>query len=777
MSRFSFECGSLPESSHVVSFRGDEGLSQLYRFEIALLIPDSDCAALELNDVVGSPATLTVQSRDDAPPAEQTPIHGIVSEIELVHSEGGKALFCVILVPAHFRLTESHHSRMFTAQTVPDIIQWVFDQADLGSQLQMRLSAEHPEEEHVCQYHETDFDFVSRWLEREGMYFFFDHSGEEEKLIITDHKATHEPSRDAAVRFRPVAGGDATASESLTEFRPVHRALPATVRIQDYDLTRPSLDVSAEAEVSSEGQGQVVIHEARCFSPEDAERLVAIRAEELLATGATFEASGTVFGLRAGYRFELEEHQQGDLNQEYLITRLHHEAAQSAESRELRELLGHDMTEGYAAFPTVIPASVQYRHPTATRWPRIRGFELGVIDGQADSDYAQLDEHGRYLVRFHFDESELEDGSTSTRIRMMQPHAGSLEGFHFPLRKGTEVAVAFLGGDPDRPVIAGAVPNALNPSVVTSDNHTQNVIQTGGRTRIELEDQDGQQHVYMYTPTEDTYLHIGEPFNPDRNVVLKTKKDCLFEIGTNQDINVGGVLEESVTKDVTETYSNTQTSTIDGPQETKVDGKVVELYFGKQDTTVTKGKRHEIFHNGQTTMTLGARQETYTGGQVTHGFGGTTEIYATKLTRSVTGATSEDHQGTLNEIVAGPVTEIYGSAEEKFGATTCTQAKLTWISPQTTLTAPNWTITNASRTEQKTNFDNVKWVITGADGTSTGRTIFKLEILGRGTGATGAKAELTDIAVGIQGPVLDAGLLHLEGGAVKINLCGNKTKS
>src|SRR5262249_54570578 len=153
-----------------------------------------------------------------------------------------------------------------------------------------------------------------------------------------------------------------------------------------------------------------------------------------------------------------------------------------------RSLLQMEHDDVYFVELTAIPEKTQFRAQSQTPWPRIYGYENGSVDGSADSEYAQIDDQGRYNVKFKFDESNLKSGKASTFVRMMQPHGGGIEGFHFPLRKGTEVVFSFLGGDPDRPVISGVVPNALTPSPVTSGNHTKNVIQTGGRNRFELED-------------------------------------------------------------------------------------------------------------------------------------------------------------------------------------------------------------------------------------------------------------------------------------------------
>ena len=178
--------------------------------------------------------------------------------------------------------------------------------------------------------------------------------------------------------------------------------------------------------------------------------------------------------------------------------------------------------DGRGVEVVAIAASVQFRPPRRTPVPRIYGMEGAVVDGQADTDYAQLDEHGRYLVKLRFDESPAKDGKASARVRMMQPHGGNPESFHFPLRKGTEVLLAFEGGDPDRPVIAGVVPNLLNPSPVTSKNATKNVLMTGGGNRLIIEDAEGKEYIHLATPHKRTFMHMGSTFNPQYNQITNT---------------------------------------------------------------------------------------------------------------------------------------------------------------------------------------------------------------------------------------------------------------
>ncbi len=169
-----------------------------------------------------------------------------------------------------------------------------------------------------------------------------------------------------------------------------------------------------------------------------------------------------------------------------------------------------------------ILARVQHRPERTTPVPRLYGFEKAVVDGERDDHYAQLDDHGRYLVKIHFDESGAGNGKASTRVRMMQPHGGNPESFHFPLRKGTEVMLTFEGGDPDRPLIAGVVPNLQNPTLVTAKNATKNILQTGAGNRLVIEDAAGKEYIHLRSAHKGTYLHLGAPFNPAYNKVSAT---------------------------------------------------------------------------------------------------------------------------------------------------------------------------------------------------------------------------------------------------------------
>jgi type VI secretion system secreted protein VgrG len=357
----------------------------------------------------------------------------------------------------------------------------------------------------------------------------------------------------------------------------------------------------------------------------------------------------------------------------------------------------------------------------------VRGYEPAVVDGPVESEYAQLDEHGRYLVKLRFDENSHTPGTASTRVRMMQPHAGEPEGMHFPLRKGTEVLIAFLGGDPDQPVIAGAVPDAEHPSVVVQANETQNVIHTGGNNRIEMEDTADHQYIDLYSPPEHTALHLGKHHprgyhgGHDHNFVLTTDGDGLVHTGANLDVTVGGQKHEHVCKLVDEKYDDTQTTT--------VQGDVTEVY--KTNMTVTVKAACKETYGTHHTEVDGHREERCLF-QTTTVKGACTETHGSQTTtvQTVYLLACASHSLT----VGAAATHTYGTLSMTIGTTGLIHddVSITANTINATLTAPaRCTVETQSLTEMLASlfeFD-AKWLTISAVKTSSNQTAITLALM------------------------------------------------
>lgn len=730
------------ERPEVVAFRGAERLSTPFEFDVYASIPSD--ALPTSTDALGTSATLSMAPDPAAAPHY---VSGIVAGYRIVQPSDERTIVELKLVPRLWRLGQVRHSRVFTRQSIPDVVRAVLELAAFadGQDFELRLDGSYPEQEHVCQYKESDLAFISRWLEHEGMYYFFEHTDSADKLIITDHHSFHELLPPAPIRYYPRSGEQAARGD-FSSFVSRRSLQPDLIRVVDYDYAHPDLDVSGEATVSELVTATVVEHGARCWTPDEGNRLATLRAEQRRAQGAVFDAAGAAYHLRPGFRFELSEHPREALNRGYLCTELSQRGSLRAATDEIRLLLGLQANEVYHVETSAIESDLQYRHALVSTKPTIAGFERGTVDGPADSEYAQLDDDGRYHVKMSFDEGELAGGNASVAIRMMQPHGGNPEGFHFPLRKGTEVLIAFVAGDPDRPVIAGSVPNAETPAPITSDNGTRNMIRTGGGNELEIEDDDGNQWCDWRSPTEDTYLHLGKPYNPTHHIVKHTNKDCKFDFGTDQKILVGGKLTEEVKKAVTENYDTSQTSQITGDQTTVVFKDVIESYAGGQKTEVTKAV-NELYLSSQTSDVTAGRAERYEAAQTTIVPGGVTQTYNAGQDLTVHGPSVQLYAGPKKTTVTAkgehlfdqPVTQVFGPTKEIMPSTT-------WNVPGgTTMTTSSWNLLGGQATDQMGNVTQVSAVVFKRTNIALAFIADKYEATGAAAGMTGLKLEATGV--------------------------------
>lgn len=551
---FHLQGESLPPNLQVLGFHGVEEISSVFRFEVAFTAPDA--FALDLKEPIGKRATLSIE-RLGAPPHL---VHGMITRVELFHEYADHAIFIAHLGPRLARLGLDAHSRIFTDRSVPEIVSEVLRARGLASNdVEIQLYGSYPIREHVCQYKETDLAFVERLLEKEGIFYYFRHDADHEVLVLSDDRSRYGASTGTAT-YHALNLGDAPAEEAFATFRLDAHAMSATVTERDYDYLRPTLDVGGSANVDGGETGtSIVTFGDSGYRSEEALRHAVVRAERMVVASNVYAGWGSIHGLRSGHAYTLEGHPRASFNTSYLATRVVHQANDTAGHTLVERRLHLEKGQPYLVTVESLPAAFLFRPARKTTWPRIPGVVEGTVDGPVESRYAQLDEHGRYHVRLKLDESGLPDGKASMWIRMLQPHAGNPEGFHFPLRKHTEVHVMFVNGDPDRPVIVGAVPNPLTPSVVTSANHTQNVIMTGGSNRFELEDKEGGQYVTLSSPTFKSYLHLGAG---KANAVLHTLGDGLNYYGKNLEVHVVEDKHEEVEGSLTETYRDRSQTTV-----------------------------------------------------------------------------------------------------------------------------------------------------------------------------------------------------------------------
>lgn len=506
--RFTFLAQGLPaETFTVVGFSGTEGISRPYEFVINLASSRDD---LGLKQIAEGLCTFTMLRKEG-----DLPLHGIVTRFEQLNAVKGLVFYRAVLGPRLCGLGLSRHNRVFLDQSAPEFLAELLDSSGILSSMdyEFRLTGNYPKREFVCQYRETDLNFFSRWLEREGMYYYFEQLDSGDKLVITDSAISQQHLPDQpTLEFRQVQGMNFSSKEEFVHSFVCEESIaPKSVLVKDYNYRLPTLDIQGTAEVRDGSMGEVQLYGDNVKTTEEAKRQATFVAEEATSQMKRYKGRSTSPFLRSGHTFTLDKHFRTGANQEHLTLSVQHEGQQTGYLITVfgRALASQEAKNYYRNTFVAMPASVQYRHPRQTEKPRFYGLISARVDASGSGQYAELDDKGRYKIRLPFDLSGRPEGKASSWVRMAQPYGGANHGMHFPLLKGSEVLLAFIDGDVDRPVIAHAAPNFEQQSIVASSNAPANAIRSVSGNQLVMGDKSGQEFIGMFSPFHKSGIAVG----------------------------------------------------------------------------------------------------------------------------------------------------------------------------------------------------------------------------------------------------------------------------
>lgn len=459
----------------VQRFSGREWISQLFSFDLEVVCD----AESELPEKAYSGAEVSIVIEVDD--QEVRRIHGQLGPIvDRLEPNGDHRTYVLNVKPRMFWLTLVETQEIYLDVTIPEVIQRKLEMYGFGAEdFEMRLHGSYPKREIVVQYGETDLAFVSRLAEHLGISFFFEHDSDKSKVVFTDSPSGFRPleGREEVV-FHP--RGEAAGVFSLYA---TTDAVSGTYLVQDYNYRTPQLDPNGQHRLEAGGQGGVVEYGSHVKSPDEAEQIARIRGEERAATTKVYEGKSSEPTLEAGRRVALVDHPRLAAREELLLLEVRHEASTPFFHKENTE------PPVYRSEFRAIPAGVVYRPPRRTPKPRMPSVVTGIVQpgpGGVVGGTAMLDTEGRYTVQLHFDTAPPGGSKSSHPVRMAQPFAGQGNAMHFPLLPGTEVLVAFANGDPDRPIIIGALPNVTSPSAINVREARKHRLETSKGILVEF---------------------------------------------------------------------------------------------------------------------------------------------------------------------------------------------------------------------------------------------------------------------------------------------------
>lgn len=503
----------------VVRFSGVESVSSLFELRIELAGGEVDLAAL-----VDKPALLTIGSID-------TPrqLHGLICGAEFLGELRQHHLYEVTLVPRVWRLTQRQDSRIFQRKTTQTIIGEVLEKAGIPRDwFRFDLFASYAPRDYCVQYRETDWDFVSRLLEEDGIYYYFEHQAERHVLVMSDKPGAPTIAGSPEVWWA-APHGFVRDREHITRFRAAEGIRTGKVSLRDHNLHRPDqpMDAGESAALASD----IEVYDFPAEYQENASRgsdqgpgLAKIRLEAIQHDRRRGIGESDCPRLVPGYMFTQAGHQSGELDGEYKLLRVEHKGEQSQALEQ-----DADAAFSYSNAFVCIEAKTPYRPPRVTPRPTVRGIQTATVVGPPNEEI-YVDEHARVKVQFHWDRSDGFNEDSSCWVRVSQLWAGNSWGAMFIPRIGHEVLVDFIEGDPDRPIIVGRIYHGLNlppyplPEQKTKSTIKSDTYQGAGYNELRFEDQKGVEQIFIHA---------------QRNMDIRVLHDRMESVLHNRHLTVG----------------------------------------------------------------------------------------------------------------------------------------------------------------------------------------------------------------------------------------------
>lgn len=533
----------------------DEGISRLFTCEVQLLHEENEegfePTDVEINSILGQGVAIEILQMDGT----SRILTGIVNSF----SKGGRderfSYYYATIVPHVWVLTQNVQSRIFQQKSVPEILETVL----AGFEFTIETEGEFNTRNYCVQYNETDFDFISRLMEEEGFYYYFDFTDAKHKLIIANTPKSHnECPGKVRIPFASQATSDEGFVSAVRNLRTEYKfqsgkvarrdrnfQLP-TNKLEGSQLSKNPVGDNQNMEVYEYPGGYAVKYDdvdrmggegsghLNGIFP-DKQRTIENAIQVFDAQFMVSDGNSDCCSIIAGHRFELINHPNKKLNTKYVVVSVRHQAQQSP-SYETGESEPHPYTNGFRCIPLKVP----FRPPRVTGKPVMQGNQTAIVVGPSGEEIF-TDKFGRVKVQFHWDREGGVDESSSCWIRVAQAWAGNRWGMMMIPRIGMEVIVNFLNGNPDDPIITGCVynPEAMPPYALP-DEKTKSTIKSdstkggGGFNEVRFDDEKDKEQIFVHA---------------QRDVDLRVRRDRRELIGSDTHLIVNRDKRERIKRD------------------------------------------------------------------------------------------------------------------------------------------------------------------------------------------------------------------------------------
>lgn len=622
-----------------------ERLGQPFEIDVELVSPDEN---LPFDKILGQNVTIRYQT------AEQSRyLNGLVTAFKQHENLQKNGYYSATVRPWLWLLTLSQHCRIYQQKSYPDIIKAVFDEMGF-SDYQDKLRGQYQPQEYVVQFNETDFDFVSRLMQQEGIYYYFEHSNGKHTLILTDDSVTLEDVGD--IEYLELDENNPHPGvEGINQWQNQRHLRTGGISLSSFDFVTPSKNLDAstkDPQIAAVANYQKYAYSGKYQERDAVQHYTKVLMERENTGYEKKSLSGNQRNLFAGARFKLNGHARDDQNIQYLLTD-YRCTLRADELLEEQKLEQHQMLT-FAA--EAISAKVNFRPAQSVVKPQMSGPQTATVVGKAGEEI-WTDKYGRIKVRFHWDRHSTADDSCSCWIRVAQTMAGKNWGsIHIP-RVGQEVLVDFLQGDPDQPIVIGGVYNgsALPPYELPANANKSGFKSRsskggGNFNEIRFDDEKDQEQLFVHAAmnmdtavTKNSYETIGE----DKHLSVKqdfyTKvennrheditSNHIEQIGGDLNLRIGGKEAKEVSQSSSLNIQQDRSEQVGGNASLLVNNdyyvKATNLCFeASGNITLQVGSSFISMDSGGISIKSNGKIEVVTAGNLTLSGGGKTDVVA-----------------------------------------------------------------------------------------------------------------------------------------------------
>ncbi len=525
-----------------VTLRGLDSISSFYAYDIELASTDH---AIKAGDILGTAATVRLEDATGL----YTTINGIVARFAVTGRDSrGFSLYRVRVVPSLWFLTRTSDCRIFQEKTVRDIVDAILGEHGIRHK-EWRLSAEHEKRDYCVQYRETAYDFICRLLEEEGIFFYFRHDEKNHTVVFSDNNRGLTKCTNERVAISPDEG----APGGIWQWESTYRFRSGQWALGDYNFETPSTSLTTEKktvnQVLAKRPFEMFDYPGRYLTKSPGDALTKLRIEYEEAAYQEASGEGACLGFAAGTYFSLSNADAREADKEYLVSSVEHSA------EDWSQLTQDAKPATYSNRFRCALRSVPYRPEMKTERPRIHGTQTAVVTGPGGSEIF-TDKYGRIKVQFHWDRQGKKDEHSSCWVRVAQSWAGRSFGTWYVPRIGQEVVVAFLEGDPDRPLVVGSVYNAEQtvPFPLPA-----NATQSGLRTRSSMGGGAANCNEFRFEDKKGSEL---VSLHSEKDFSTETEHDATHSVGHDETTTVGNNRTETVHGNETITIDKNRTETV-----------------------------------------------------------------------------------------------------------------------------------------------------------------------------------------------------------------------